>query len=81
MFARHRAVLGFRQRIVIGMPGAGLGKFDQQLLQQCSNSVVDVLRTVIGMESQDDERKSFQQLLNDRQQVRLADLLMELLAI
>jgi hypothetical protein len=37
--------------------------------------VIDVLRAIIGMESQEGKRKSIQQLPNDRKQVRLADLL------
>jgi hypothetical protein len=44
------------------MPGARLGELDAQFLQQCGDLVIDVLRAIIGMESQDDKRKALQQL-------------------
>jgi len=57
------------------MPWTGFGEFDQQLLQHFCYLVVDVFRTVIRMKPQDDERESIQQLPDDREHVRLADLL------
>jgi hypothetical protein len=75
VFPHHRAILGFRQCVVVGMPRAGLGELDAQLLQQRGDLVIDILRTIIRMESQDDKRKARQQLPDDRQQIGLADLL------
>ena len=32
VFPHHRAILGFRPRVVVGMPRAGRGELDAQLL-------------------------------------------------
>ncbi len=61
--------------VIVGMTWPRLGEFDQQLFQHFRHLVVDVFRTVIRMESQDDKRKPAQQLVDDREHVHLADLL------
>ena len=66
LFPHHRAVLGFRQGMIVGLPGAGLGDLDAQLLQQHGDLVIAIRRAVLRMESQDDKRKSLQQLPDDR---------------
>ena len=81
MFAHHRAILGFCQRVVVGVPWSRFGELHTKLLQQLGDLVIDVLRAVVRMESQNDKWKLIQQLPDDRKQVRLADLLMERLAI
>ena len=77
----HGGILGLRQGVVVEMARAGLGELDKKLVQQFGHLVVDVLRAVVGMKPRDDKRKLLQQLPDDREQVGLADLLMELLAI
>ena len=81
LLAHHGAVLGLCQCVVVFVPGTGLGELDEQFLQQFGNLVINVLRAVVGMKPRDDKRKLLQQLPDDREQVGLADLLMELLAI
>ena len=74
VFPHHRTILGFRQRVVVGMPRAGRGDLEAQRLQQQGHRVIDVLGAIIRMESQDDKRKALQQRPDDRQQLGLADL-------
>jgi len=75
VFPHHRAIFGFGHRVVIGVSRAGLGELEAQLLQQRSDLVIDVLRAVVRMKPQADKWKALQQLPDDRQQIRLADLL------
>ncbi len=75
VFAHHRSVPGSRQRVIVGLPGTGLGELDPQLLQQLCHLVVDVFRTVIRMKAKDDKREPIQSLPDDWMQVRLTDLL------
>ncbi len=42
MFTDDGPVLGFDQRIIIGMAGTGLGEFDPQRVEQVSHLLVDV---------------------------------------
>jgi hypothetical protein len=43
VLAHHRAVLGFCQGVIVGMPRAGFGALDAQLLQPCRNLIIDIL--------------------------------------
>ena len=73
MFPHHRTILGFCQRVIVSVSWTRFGELDAQLLQQRGDLEIDILRAIIRMESQDDKRKSLQQLPDDRQQIRLAD--------
>ena len=73
--AHHVAVLAFHQGIVVAVPGAGLGEFNAQLLQQPGDLFVDVLRAVVGVEPQEDEREGLQQVFQGRNEIDLADTL------
>ena len=73
--AHDMAVLAFHQGVVVAVPGAGLGELDAQFLQQPGDPVVDIVRAVVGMESQDHERKGLQQVFQGRDEIHLADAL------
>ena len=60
MLTHDSAVFAFDQGIVIAVPGAGFGQFDQQLVEQFGDVLVDVLGAVIGMESKNDKGELFQ---------------------
>ena len=50
--ADHAAVLGFDEGVVVGVAGPGLGELaDVEFGEQPGDAVVDVLRTVVGVEA------------------------------
>jgi hypothetical protein len=55
------AVLGFDQRIVIGLARPGFGEFNAQLFEQLGDVVVDILRSGIGMKTADGKGKAVEQ--------------------
>ena len=72
--ADHIGVLALDQRVVVGMPGPGLGEPpDAQLLEERGDPVVDVFAAVVGVEAEDRERKGQQQPLEQRDQEALRD--------
>ncbi len=73
MLTDDGTVFGLDQRVVIGMSRAGLGEFDEQLMEQLRHPLVDVFRTVVGMEALESKGELFQELLQNRDQVVLAD--------
>ena len=60
LFPHHRAVLGFYQGMIVGLPAAELGDLDAQLLQQYGDLVIAICRAVLRMESHNDKRKFLQ---------------------
>src|SRR5713226_10620167 len=66
VFADDGSVLGFRQPIVVAMPGATFGLLDHQLVQQLGYGVVDELAAVIGVKAVQDKGKLSQQGGEDR---------------
>ncbi len=72
-FAHHRAVLGLGQAVVVTASRSAAGELDAQLVQQRGHPVVDVLAAVVGVEAENLERELFEHLLDDRQQMCLAD--------
>jgi hypothetical protein len=74
MLAYHGAVLGLCQDGIV-VPMAGRIHSMRSVAQQCGDLIIDVLRAVIGVDAQDPERKPFQPLPDDREHVRLTDLL------
>ena len=60
LFPHHRAVLGFCQGMIVGLPAAELGDLDAQLLQQYGDLVIAICRAVLRMESHNDKRKFLQ---------------------
>ncbi len=75
VFAHDGAVLGFRQAVVVAVPGARLGELDVELIQEFGHGVIDVLRAVVGMKAQDNEGEADQELLKDRQEVGFGEAL------
>ena len=57
------------------MAGAGLGQFDQQLVEQSDHVLIDVLGAVVGMERQNDKGELLEEGLQHWNQVPLADFL------
>ena len=57
------------------MARTGFGQFNQQLVQQFHHMLVDVLRAVVGMERQNEERELVEELFQHRNQVSFADFL------
>ena len=57
VFADDGAVLGFDQSVIVAVAGTAFGLFDQQLVQQTGDDPVDELAAVVGMETENAERK------------------------
>ena len=74
VFPHHRSILGFHQTVITAVPRPRFGLFDQELVQQLGNRMVNELAPVVGMKSPDAERKLCQHRVEHRQQVGLADL-------
>ena len=70
VFADHRAVFRLHQSVVVGMARPRFGLLDQQLVQQTRHVVVDKFAAVIGMETENAERKLLQHALQQRLQPR-----------
>lgn len=66
MLANDRAVLGLGQAVVVGMTRPGLGELGRQFVEHLGHLVIDVLRTVLGKEADDDQWDARQQRLDDR---------------
>src|SRR5580658_6578529 len=76
VFSHDRAVLRLRLGVIVGLARARLGLLlDEHLVQQRGDALVDVLRAIVTVKAADDERKTAQQLLEHRDQVRLAEAL------
>src|SRR5271165_4385562 len=73
VLANDRSVFSFHQSVVLSPIGPALGELDQQALEQLRHFVVDVLRTVVGMETHDFEGKLMQDRFQHRAQMLLAD--------
>ena len=52
VLAHDRPVLAFDRGIVVALASAGFGKFEMQYAQQAAKSMVDVIRTVVGVEAE-----------------------------
>ena len=64
-----RAVFTFHHGIVVGVPGAGLGELtDLKFAQRSGYMVIDVLRTIVGVESQHGEGEALEEGFEYRQQ-------------
>ncbi len=63
--ADNGAVLGFDQRVVIGLARPGFGEFDAQLFEQLRDVVVDIFRAGIGMKAADGKWKAVEQQRDD----------------
>ena len=59
--AKDGAVLGFDQRVVIGLPWPGFGEFNAQFFEPLGDVVVDVLRSGVGMKAADSKGKAVEQ--------------------
>ena len=67
-------VLALDQSVVVGVPGARLGELaDMELVQECGDAAVDVLRAVVGVEAQHVEREQEQQRFENRRHEPLGD--------
>jgi hypothetical protein len=53
MFADDGAVLGLHQAVIAALSRPALGLFDEQLVEQFGDGLVDELRAVVGVEAQD----------------------------
>ena len=53
MFPDDRSVFGFDQGVVIAVPGARFGQFDQEFLEELDHMLIDVFRAVISMKFKD----------------------------
>ena len=73
MLANNAAVLGLGQGIVIGVPRAGLGQLNVQLLEQSGDPAVDVFRAIVGMETLDDKGERREDFLQYRDQEAFTD--------
>src|SRR5450631_1937359 len=74
VLSHDRAVLRLRLSIVVGLARARLGVLlDEHLVQQRSHALVDVFRAIVTVKAADDEREAAQQLLEHRNQIRLAE--------
>jgi hypothetical protein len=74
VLADHRSVLALHQRIVLAAMGSALGELHTQLLQQTRHGVIDKLRSIVGMQTQNAEGKLMEHGLQYRDQILLADL-------
>ena len=70
----HRAVLGFHQAVVVGMPRPRLGLLDQQFVEQPGHGVIDELAAVVGMKAVQAKRELFQHRLQHGDEKGLGDL-------
>ena len=72
-FANHRGVLGLDQRVVVAMPWTRLGELDAELFQEPGDLAIDILRAVVGMESEEDEGERSQEGFQGRDEKALGD--------
>lgn len=76
VFADHRAVLGFDQGVIVGMPGTRLGeRFNVELGEQSDDLMIDVLRPVVGVKRLDLEGESLDEVRQNGDQEAFADVL------
>ena len=78
VLAHEGAVLGLDQGVVVAAAGARLGEFlDVELVEQLGDAVVDVLRAVVGVKTQDFERRQqegFRDTRDRADELELSDL-------
>ena len=72
LLPNDRPIFAFHSGIVVAMAGAGLGQFDQQLVEQSDHVLIDVLGAVVGMERQNDKGKLLEEVFQHRNQVPFA---------
>ena len=75
VFAHGGGVFALNQGIVVGVAGTRLGELNEQLVEECCDLVIDILRTVIFVSTADHEREGIEQCRKRRNQIRLADAL------
>ena len=74
VLAHDRAVLAFRQGVVVAAPGAGFGELlDLKLVEQLGDLMIDVLRAVVGVEPPDGEGEGEDEPFQDGQEESLTD--------
>ena len=59
--AHNRAVFAFDERVVIRGSRSRLGELNEQLVEQFGDMPIDILGTIVGVESPYCERELFQQ--------------------
>ncbi len=75
MLTHDGTVLTFHQGIVIAVPGPGFGQFDQELVKQLGDVLVNVFRAIIAMKTQDHKGKLIQECGQHRNQITFTNLL------
>ena len=72
-FVDHRSVFTFDQGIIIGLSSARFGEFNQQLLQEFNNVLINVFRAVVGVKAADHKGERFKQIVQGGDQIALTD--------